>query len=154
MRKFSVILGAVFLVLLVAGGAFYGGMTYERSRRANLQARFFAERGSSPGGEQGFMAPFGPQEPGEPGGPNVEPGRGFFGRGATGTVKSIEGDTLLLSTPQDVTTVILTDETVISRFVVGERNDLQPGQHLVVVGERDDDGKITARSIQILAEQP
>ena len=56
---------------------------------------------------------------------NASPGQGGFGRGAAGSVKSIEGDTLLLSTPQDVTTVILTEQTTIIRFVAGERDDLQ-----------------------------
>jgi len=154
MRRLAVILGGVLTVLVVAGGAFYGGMVYERSQRANLQARFFAERGGGPEGSEGFVFQGGPQGFGQPGAPNAVPGQGSFGRGAAGTVKSIEGDTLLVSTPQDVTTVILNDQTVIHRFVVGGREDLQTGQRVSVIGERAQDGTITATSIQILAEQP
>jgi len=68
-------------------------------------------------------------------------------------VKSIEGDTLLLSTAQDVTTVILTDETVISLFVNGELEDLTPEQRVTVIEQRNDGGDIVADVIQILPEQ-
>lgn len=153
MRKLAVVLGAVLVLLLVGGGSFYGGMVFERSRQTNLQAQFFAGRGFSEGGQiplggipsEGFGQFTGPNEPG---------GQGVIGRGANGTIESLEGDTLQLSTGQDVTTVLLTDQTVISRFVTGERSDLQPGERILVVGERDDSGKITATSIQILSDAP
>jgi hypothetical protein len=67
-------------------------------------------------------------------------------------VKSIEGDILLLSTAQDVTNVILTDETVINLFVDGELEDLTPQQRVTVIGQRNDAGEIVAEIIQILPE--
>jgi hypothetical protein len=69
-------------------------------------------------------------------------------------VKSIKGGTLLLSTPQDVTTVILTDQTTIIRMVTGELDDLQPDQRVTVIGQRNEAGEIIATVIQILIESP
>lgn len=153
MRKAAVIFGVVLCVVLVAGGAFYGGMTYERARQTNLQAQFFAERGLPQGGQMmlGGNFPEGFSPSGTPGAPE---GQGFIGRGADGTIESLEGNTLQLSTGQGVTTVLLTDQTTISRFMTGERSDLQPGQRILVAGERDDSGKITATSIEILPAEP
>jgi len=142
MRKVAFIVGGAVIILIVAGGAFYGGMMYERSQQASIRSRFFAERGGLPGGTP------------QPGAGNVPQGQAGFGRGASGTVKSIQGDTLLLSTAQDVTTVILNDQTGIRKTVAGQIADLQPGQRVVVTGDRAQDGTITATSIQILPVQP
>jgi hypothetical protein len=150
MSKWMLVVGAVVVVMLVGAGAFYGGMTYQRSRQANLQEQFFAERGGMPGGvlpSDGVGGGFaGGQFPSG----NV-PG---MGRGAAGTVSSLEGETLLLTTNQETTTVLLTDATVVQRLVTGHRADLQPGQTVTVMGERDDQERLTAITIQILADQP
>lgn len=156
MRKSLTIVGGVVLVLVVGGGAFYGGMVFERSRESDIQGRFFAERGGFPGDFGGFgqdgMSGF--QGPGDHAdGQGAFQGWTGFTRGAAGTVKSIEGDTLLLSTAQDVTTVILTDQTVINLFVDGELEDLTPEQRVTVIGQRTEAGEIVAEIIQILQEQ-
>ncbi len=157
-KKVWTIISGVALVLLVGSGAFYGGMVFERSREANVQAAFFAQRsgglgrfggGDHQSGSGDFM-----QWGDHAGDQNAIPGQGGFGRGAAGTVKSIEGDTLLLSTPQDVTTVILTEQTTIIRFVAGERDDLQSNQRVTVIGQRSESGEVTATTIQIRVEEP
>jgi len=119
-----------------------------------VRSAFFAER-DAPGGPGGFGQFFGPQGFEGPFGqavPEGATGVAGLGRGATGSVKSIEGDTLLLSTAQDVTTVILTDETSIVRLAPVERQDLRPDVRVTVIGQRDEDGQITAAVIQILEE--
>lgn len=156
MRRGFTIVGGVVLILVVGGGAFYGGIVFERSRESDVQGRFFAGRGGFPGdlGDFGHDGPGGFQESGDhDDDQGAFQSRGSFGRGAAGTVKSIEGDTLLLSTAQDVTTVILTDETVINLFVDGELEDLTPEQRVTVLGQRNEAGDIVADVIQILPEQ-
>jgi len=156
MRKILTIVGGVLIVLLVGGAAFYGGMRFESARSTNARTAFLAGRGSlGEFGGAGFGA--GPRTFGQLGGtpgPNATPGTADFGGGASGRVKSVEGDTLLLSTAQDVTTVILTDQTSILRIVSGTRAELQPGQQVTIIGQRGENGEITATAIQILPQEP
>ena len=157
MRKvLTIVAGAVFVLLIVAA-AFYGGTVFERSRVADVRSAFMAERGAP--GAFGVPGPLsGPDSFGSPrsqaGEQDGMPGMAGFGRGATGRVKSIEGNTLLVSTAQEVTTVILTDQTTIIRIVHGDREDLQADQQVTVIGERSESGEIAAMVIQILVEEP
>lgn len=150
MSKWVLVIGAVVIVLAVGAGAFYGGTVFERTRQANLQAQFFAERGGMPGGAM----PSGGFTGGFPSGQIPSGAQPRMFRGASGTVSTLDGDTLVLTTDQETTTVLLTEETIVERTVEATRSDLQAGQSVTVMGERDDQGRLTATTIQILASQP
>jgi hypothetical protein len=75
---------------------------------------------------------------------------GFPGRGTTGVVKTIDGDVITISTAQDVTTINLTEDIRIEKYVSAAITDLQPGVRVMVTGQPDDDGNITASQIQIV----
>lgn len=142
MKKVWIILGAVVLAVIIAAGSFYGGMAYQRNRVSQIQASFFANRGGTPGqgGSQGFN-------------PNNAQRRAFGG-GITGQVKSIEGDVLTISTPQNVTTVNLTGTTRVEKASQGSASDIQTGDQVMVTGQRDTNGNITAATILILGNAP
>jgi len=150
-RRLGPILAGVALLLAVAGGAFYGGIRFQSARQQNLRTQFLSERGAAPGND-GAM-PFG-------GSSAFLDGRLAAGEGpgdletVTGTVKSIEGGYLLISTAVDVTTVLLTDSTAIQQLVAVDPTTLQPGQRVSVLGSRDTSGVVAAASIQILGEVP
>lgn len=153
MKKVLLIVGAIILVALVAGGSFWGGMKYRDNKGAQAQAEFFNARGGQAPG-QGQIPPEG-QFPGAglapDGGQFPGGGPGFAGgRGTTGEVKTVDGNVMMLSTAQDVTTVNLSDETQIQKTTVGTTADLQPGTRVMVAGETDSDGNITASRITIL----
>jgi hypothetical protein len=144
-KKILTLLGVVVLVLGVAGGSFYGGMLYQQSQAAGAQARFFADRGGAPpgdvaGGTQGGNFPGGQGGTGS-----------LAGQAAFGEIKSIDGDTLTLSTAQSEVKVTLTDATAIQKMVSGAPGDLQVGARITVRGERDASGNVTASNIQITA---
>jgi hypothetical protein len=147
MKKLLIIIGGIALIMVVAAGAFWGGMTYQTNRASQVRSDFFAARGLEdngqfPGGAQGF-----------PGGRAPE-GQvpGFIGGGgiATGEVKAIEGDILTLSTAQDVTTVNLSETTSYEKSEPAGISDLQPGMRVTVTGPVDSNGEITATQILIL----
>jgi hypothetical protein len=144
------IVAGVAGVLLVAGGSFYGGVAYQRAQLASAQARFFADRGgrTGEGNFPGGLAGGGGFFNGGLGGA----GQGGGARGVFGTVKSIDGDTILVSTPQDVTTVKLTQATVVQQMIAADSSALQAGQQISVRGDRDSSGVVTATSLQILGE--
>ncbi len=126
MKKALIIIGGIVLAAILAGASFYGGMAYQRSQQASTQARFFASRGIN-GDNQGGNFPTG--------------GRGIGGFGGiTGSVKSIDGNVLSVSTAQNVITVNLSDTTKILKASTGAASDLTAGEQVVVSVQRDTSG--------------
>jgi hypothetical protein len=142
MRKVIVILGAILLGAALAGGSFYGGMVYQRNQSNAIRDSFLRSRGLEGAGPGSGNFP-GPGQAGAPGG-------NFMGRGMTGQVKSLEGNTLTLSTPQNDLKVTLSADTSIQVTVAGATSDIQAGQQVMVTGERDADGNLTAEQITIM----
>jgi len=76
------------------------------------------------------------------------------GRPTAGTIASVDGDTLVLDTPDGSLTVQLGDSTSLQKQVPAERADLAPGQRVLVSGERGADGTLDASGVQILGDEP
>jgi len=136
-KRIIIIVGAVVLAVVIAAGSFYGGMAYNRNQQNQVRTAFLRSRGLNPndaaaiGGQNGQ-------------GSNANGGaRGFFGGGMVGQIKSIEGNTLTISTAQNVITVTVTDKTPIEKTVAGALADLQIGDRVSVAGQRDANGNIT-----------
>lgn len=145
MKKILMIIGLILAAGLIAAGSFWGGMKYQSNQADQVRASFLAARGISDQGQNGSA--------GNPGaGQFRSGGGGFFGGGTTGQVKTIEGNVMTLSTPQDVTTVNLTNSTQIEKTVTGAVSDLQPGMRVIVTGDRDNNGNITANRVSILSD--
>jgi len=71
-------------------------------------------------------------------------------RGASGTLSSINGDILTLTTSQGSVMVrIISDNTTIQNVTAGTLADLHQGQSLMVMGSQDASGTISATSIMI-----
>jgi len=145
MKKILIVVGIILAAALISGASFWGGMTYQTKQAESVRANFFNARGGQLPGEGQF-----PANGQLPSGAQGQQGQGSFrGGGAFGEVKSIEGNVLTLSTAQNVTTVNLTDATKILKTIDGATSDLQPGMRVVVAGQRDDKGNITASQITI-----
>ncbi len=71
------------------------------------------------------------------------------GQGASGTVASIDGSTLTLTTAQGPVTVNVGSNTSVQKTDTGALSDIQEGESLTVIGSRDANGNITATSIII-----
>jgi len=150
-------LGILALVLLAAAGGFFYGTSVGEARANAAQQQFFQQRfggqGRQPGqgqGGPGGQLP-GTGQTGQPG----QRGAGRFGGGTLGTIEAIEGDSLIVSTDLEETIrVQTTDTTLIEKFTAVKMGDLVVGERVVVSGSRNDDGSITARSIQSLRAFP
>jgi hypothetical protein len=137
-----IIIGVIVLVAGAAVGGFFGGKAYERNQANTVRNNFMRDRGI-----QGFD-------------PNAAPNAGQnganfpaggIGRGATGEVKSIDGNTLTLTSGGTDTVITLSDTTQIVKTTSGTTADLTAGQQVMVTGERDANGKITtATQVTIL----
>jgi hypothetical protein len=138
------IAGVVILVAGAAAGGFFYGKSYESNRASTIRNDFMRERGI-----EGFD-PNASQNPGQ-GGANFPAGGMGMGRGATGEVKSIDGNTLTLTSGDTETVITLSDTTQIVKTTSGTTADLTAGQQVMVTGERDANGNITtATQVTIL----
>lgn len=131
-------LGILVLVILAAGGGFFAGTTIAQNR---VRQSFF--RGQFGGPEGQFQRPVRTPQPGQEGG-------GRPGGGIMGTIKAVEGDTLVITTQEGETQVHATDTTLVEKYMTVEVADLEVGEQVVVSGSQNDDGSVTARSIQSL----
>ena len=137
-----IIIGVIVLVAGAAVGGFFGGKAYERNQANTVRDNFLRDRGI-----QGFNPNAAPNA--GQGGANFT--AGGFGRGTTGEVKSLDGNTLTLTSGGTDTVITLSDKTQIVKTTSGTTADLTAGQQVMVTGERDANGNITtATQVTIL----
>jgi hypothetical protein len=150
MKNLKWIALAGLIVVLVAGAS--SAAAYNMGKQAGvtegLAARnnFFAARGGAGAqGGQGAAAGGAAAQ----GGARGAQGGAAAGNFAAGQVKSINGNSLEISTATDVTKVKLTDKTQIQKTVSGTPSDITTGERVVVQGAKGADGAIEANSIQL-----
>ena len=144
MKKVWIIIGAVLLVLAVGGGAFWAGMAFGQSRAV--------QSGGRPGPE-GFREWNGQLPEGMATRQVRQRDDTQAGGNVRGTIQSIEGSTLVIDTGDETITVETTDTTLIEKVMSVGVDDLEIDEQVVVSGRQNDDGSITARSIQPLRVQ-
>jgi hypothetical protein len=139
-KRILIGLGILLLVVLAAGGGFYAGTVTAQDR-----ARQGFNRGQFAAGQAGQ-----PQRPSRTPQPGQQQGgaRSGPGGGVMGTIKSAEGNTLVVTTSDGDTQVHVTDTTLIEKYTAVGVGDLNVGERVVVSGSQNDDGSVTARSIQ------
>jgi hypothetical protein len=149
-KALKVILGVV-VVVVIAAGSFYGGMVFGKSRASasaatvpmNFPEGFQPPDGAAlPGDGTGRFGARG--QDGAAGGFAAQPGMIF------GEIESIDGNTLTLLTQAGGTlTVQVTDTTLIEKNASVAASDLAAGDTVIVSGSDNDDGSVTARSVQV-----
>lgn len=128
-----VILGIVVL-LLVAGGSFFGGTLYGKNQ---AQAAFAVRRQGGFGGANGQA---------QPGANGRIGGQG----GVFGQIESIDAGALVIKDNNgQQTQVKVTDTTLIQKQATVKLTDLATGETVIVSGNKGADGVITARSVQV-----
>ncbi len=143
------ILWIALAVVLIAGagvGGYFLGVEQGKTQAANVRTQFLAERfGGTPSGQM---------VPGQfPQGQGGTGRAGAFGRGATGTVKEIQGNTILVSTAAQELKAQVTNDTRITLSVQGSISDIKVGDRIIIGGQTQ--GNIlTATQIQVIPETP
>lgn len=99
-------------------------------RAATAHASTSATNGARARPGAGQLGPGGAGFPGGSGGPGGGPGGG-----TAGTINSINGDTLILTTPNgSMVKVVASSSTTITTASPGSVSDIHPGDHVVVMG--------------------
>lgn len=138
---------AVVLTVGAGVGGYFFGVEQGKAQAASVRERFIAER-------FGTALPNGQIAPGQ-----VLPGQGgagradLLGRGATGTVKEIQGNLILVSTAEKELKVQVTADTRITMTNQGSITDIKVGDRIIVGGQTQGD-TMTATQIQIVPEMP
>lgn len=144
-RTIGLGVGALILAALAAAGGFFYGTTVGEARANSARNAFVQERGGGDG-QFGFGGGGGQFEH------NGEEGQGAGGAARArdaGEVTGIEGDTLTLTTAEGEIQVLVNGDTVLRKVTTLTLDELQPGEQIVVFGDRDPQGNLVARSIQV-----
>ena len=119
----------VILVLIVGGGAFFGGMKYQQSKQPNF-SRQFAGQGVRMGqGQIQDRADFRPVS-----------GEIISSDEKSITVKLQDGSSKI---------VLFSEKTVINKAAEATKDDLKVGEKVAVFGQENSDGSVTATQIQL-----
>lgn len=148
-RSVAIILG-VLLVVVIAGGSFYGGMVYGKNQ-AQQDLPVMGEFEGMPGAA-GRRGQFGGQFGTEPGANAGQMDR-TQGGSLFGEIQSIgDGEMTIVDQSGDQVTIYVTDTTLIQKQAEVTLSDLEEGETVVISGSRGDDGSITARMLQVSPE--
>lgn len=121
----------VFLVIVVGGGAFFGGMKYQQSKQPAFLRQF---------GGNGQRIGLGTGGNANRGGFRPVNGEILSNDGTSITVKLSDGSSKI---------VILSETTSINKADVASKTDLKVGEKVAVFGSDNSDGSVTAQNIQI-----
>src|SRR5437868_2384399 len=112
MKRPVVIAIAVLVVLVLAGGAFWGGMNVGKAQAQNDQNAFFASRGFDPNaaGGGGNVTGAGDTAGGAGGQGGQGGARGGF-RGTFGTVSKVDGNTITVTDAQGQTVTVTVSDS-------------------------------------------
>ncbi len=135
------LIGVLAALVVVAGvGGYFLGSNAGRASANAARSRFLAERMGGQGGNGG----------------SGRLATGMFpgGGGTMGTVKSIEGNTIIVTTRDGEVKVQVRDNTAVRKMADGTLQDVQPGLRITVAGQADTAGVVTADSIQLMPANP
>jgi len=140
------ILPIVIIAVIVAAGSFFAGMKYGQSKNSgafsqrgfqnfdNLSAEERQQRVQQMGANVGGRIRMGQE------------GGGFAG----GEIISKDDKSITVKVPDGGSKIVFfSDTTEIGKFVDGTPSDLEVGKTVTVIGKTNEDGSITAQSIQM-----
>ena len=146
MKKQSIIVSCV-VVLLLLGGAFYGGMRYDRVKIPLPSGGFASMANLSQEERQTRMQQFGVNVNGAARQRGAQAGGGGFTNGEiiakddqSVTLKLVDGGSKI---------IFFSGETKVTKSVDGTMEDVKMGANVMAIGSANQDGSITAQTIQI-----
>jgi hypothetical protein len=135
------IIPIIVVLVLVAGGAFYGGMKYGQSKSPLSQFSSQNFQNISPEQREQFS-----QDKTE---------RGIGAGSLVGEVITKDEQSLTIKMPDGGSKIIFfSDSTQISKTTEGSIGDIEVGKQIMVSGNQNSDGSYTAKTIQLSPRYP
>jgi len=140
MKKIISIILVIIAVGALAGGSFYGGMIYGKNK---------TNQGTSQERQQRFQQMGASAEGAMGGRPGNQAGNNF----ATGEIISKDDKSITVKIRDGGSKIIFfSDTTKVDKFTTGSSIDLEVGKTVMITGKTNQDGSITAQSIQLRPE--
>jgi len=125
----------IALVIIIGGGAFYGGMKYGQSKNSSNNFTNQNFQNLTPAQRQQFSQ-----------GANRGNGSGSL----TGEVISEDQQSLTVKMLDGSSKIVFfSDSTIVSKTAEGSTSDIKIGNQVMVSGQQNSDGSYTAKNIQI-----
>ncbi|MFA5413634.1 MAG: hypothetical protein WC348_03785 [Patescibacteria group bacterium] len=131
----------IAIVIIVGGGAFYGGMKYGENKKISGARDGFADFKNFPSGGQARLGSPG----GKVGGVNFTNGEIISTDDKSVTIKLPDGGSKI---------IFFSDSTKITKSLEGTAADLVAGETIAANGTANQDGSITAETIQLRPAMP
>jgi len=131
----------VIAILIIGGGAFYGGVTYANAKATNQRTQQRAN-GSGARGQSGQFGAFAGA-----GGTGTRGGMGNF---VAGEIVSKDANSVTVKLRDGGSKIVfLSASTTVAKMTNGSTDDLSTGAEVTVNGTNNADGSVTASTIQI-----
>lgn len=139
--KNKMLIGFIVAVIVIGGGAFYGGMLYGKSQAASARNSALSQRQGFGAGAAGGVG----------GGAQARGGNRAAGGGlVNGDIIAKDDKSITVKNQNGGSKIIfLSASTQISKFAAGSVADLIVGQTVTANGTTNSDGSITAQMIQL-----
>jgi len=136
MKKIISIALVIVVVGLLMGGAFYGGMQYKEQGIGQERQQKFQQMGASATGAV-----------------NGKLGNQLGSSFITGEIISKDEKSINVKLQDGSSKIIFfSDTTEINKFITGSSSDLEVGKTITISGKENQEGSITAQSIQLRSE--
>lgn len=126
----------ILIAIIVAAGAFFGGMKYQQSQAAtrSFANGMFIRNGQGGSGTNSRLG-----------------GRtGNFGGVTVGDVVSVDADSMTIKLQDGSSKIVnLSSSTTYNKTDTASKSDLKAGEHVAAIGTTNSDGSITAQNVQL-----
>jgi len=120
---------AIVVAVVFGGAGFFGGMKYQQSKNPRFSNRVFG-----PSGSLNFRG--------------AQNGQNF--RPVNGEIMSVDDKSITVKLSDSSSKIVLlSDSTVISKSESAAKEDLKVGEKISAFGSQNQDGSITANTIQL-----
>jgi hypothetical protein len=144
MNRMTTIVLGILLIVVIVGGSFYGGMVYGKNQ-AQQELPVMGEYEGMPAGRGRFGG-----QPGTLPGANAGQMERAQGGSLFGEIESIgNGEMTITDQSGQRVKIYVTDTTLIQKQAEAALADLEEGETVIISGSQDEDGNITARSLQV-----